>query len=69
MAELVRDGVDGLRFHVGDAGDLRRVLETVIERPAMLAEMRLQAPDVPTIESQVGRIRGHYERALASIRT
>jgi glycosyltransferase involved in cell wall biosynthesis len=69
MAELVRDGVDGLLFHVGDARDLRRVLETVIERPAMLAEMRLRAPDVPTIESQVERIRGHYERALASIRT
>jgi|694.fasta_scaffold65633_1 hypothetical protein len=44
MAELVRDGVDGLRFHVGDAGDLRRVLETVIERPAMLAESPIYTP-------------------------
>jgi glycosyltransferase involved in cell wall biosynthesis len=64
MAELVRDGIDGLHFRLGDVAQLRRVLERVIERPAMLEAMRREAPAVPTIEEQAARIRRHYETAL-----
>ena len=65
MAELVRDGIDGLHFRLGDATDLRRVLERVIGQPAILDAMRANAPDVPTIEAQADRIRDHYRAALA----
>ena len=68
MAELVRDGVDGLLFRLGDAGDLRRVLREVVDRPALLAELRRHAPAVPTIEEQAGRIRGHYGWAIGRAR-
>jgi glycosyltransferase involved in cell wall biosynthesis len=68
MAELVRDGVDGLLFRLGDSGDLRRALQSVIDHPAMLVEMRRHAPDVPTIESQAARIRGHYAWAIGRAR-
>lgn len=64
MAELVRDGVDGLLFRLGDAADLRRVMQMVLERPGLLADLRRQAPAVPTIEAQTARIRGHYVSAL-----
>lgn len=68
MAELVRDGVDGLHFRLGDAADLRRVLERVIEEPAILEEMRRHAPEVPTIEAQAAKIREHYRAAIERAR-
>lgn len=68
MAELVRDGVDGLVFRIGDALDLRRVLTAVTDRPAILLDMAARAPAVPTIESQAAKIRGHYDAALADAR-
>ncbi len=67
MAELVRDGIDGRLFRLGDADDLRRVLQSVIANPRQLAEMRGQAPTVPTIEAQAERIRGHYQSVLDRI--
>ena len=69
MAELVRDGIDGLLFRLGDADDLRRVLQAVIARPEQLAEMRCHAPTVPTIETQAERIRGHYRSVMGRVRT
>jgi glycosyltransferase involved in cell wall biosynthesis len=63
MAELVRDGVDGLLFRFGDARDLSRVMRSIIDRPEMLDLLRANAPDVPTIEGQALRIRAHYQSA------
>jgi len=68
MAELVRDGIDGLLFRLGDAGDLHRVLRAVADRPGMLDELRRRAPAVPTIEEQALKIRGHYRSALTHAR-
>lgn len=64
MAELVHDGVDGIHFRLGDAADLRRVLQSIIAQPAELADMRRHAPAVPTIEEQAERIRGHYTAVM-----
>lgn len=69
MAELVRDGIDGLHFRLGDSEDLRRVLQAVITHPAQLADMRRHAPPVPTIEAQAKRIREHYESVIGRART
>ena len=68
MAGSVLDGGDGMLFRIGDAGDLRRVLDAVIDRPAILAEMSGQAPAVRTIESQATKIRRHYDAAIADAR-
>jgi glycosyltransferase involved in cell wall biosynthesis len=65
MAELVRDGIDGRLFRLGDAADLHRVLAEVLDCPSSLRELRAHAPAVPTIEAQAERIRMHYARALA----
>ena len=67
MAELVRDGIDGLHFRLGDPADLRGVLKRVIGQPSMLNEMRRNAPEVPTIEQQAVRIRAHYRTALERV--
>lgn len=66
MAELVRDGVDGLHARIGDAADLRRVLLRLIADPALLDALRRQAPEVPRIESQARLVRGHYRELLSS---
>ncbi|MFN5193687.1 MAG: glycosyltransferase family 4 protein [Cyanobacteriota bacterium] len=72
MAELVRDGVDGRLFRIGDAADLRRVLLDLIERPDQLAQLRAQAPAVPTIAAQSRLVREQYltllERPIGSRR-
>lgn len=64
MMELVRDGVDGRLFNIGDAADLRRVLLELIEQPGQLKQLRSQAPAVPTIEAQAGLVREQYIRLL-----
>jgi hypothetical protein len=51
MKELVREGIVGLYFQLGDPQNLRRVLLDVIEDPSQLQAMRLEAPEVPTIEA------------------
>ncbi|MEB3265091.1 MAG: glycosyltransferase [Cyanobacteriota bacterium] len=66
MAELVRDGVDGRLFRIGDAVDLRRVLLELIHDPAQLQRLRSQAPVVPSIETQSAQVREHYLQLLAS---
>ena len=64
MAELVRDGIDGRLFRIGDPLDLRRVLLEVINNPEQLHRFRHQAPEVPTIEDQSLQIRDHYCRLM-----
>jgi glycosyltransferase involved in cell wall biosynthesis len=65
MAELVRDGVDGLHFTLGDPKDLRRKMESLIESPCRVDELRGKIPDVPPIETQVAVLKGYYEKLLA----
>ncbi len=67
MAELVRDGVEGLRFRIGDAADLRRKLESLVERPERVEELRRNLavrPASPTPEAQAAVVRAEYRRLL-----
>lgn len=64
MAELVRDGVDGMHFRVGDPIDLRRCLLSVIENPQTLEKFKANLPQLPTISGQAAVIREHYQRLL-----
>jgi len=63
MAELVRDGVDGLHFRLGDPDDLYRVLASVVDHPERLESLRRNAPSVPTIEEQAASLCEHYRSA------
>jgi len=65
MAELVRDGIDGLHFRLGDAGDLHQKLEQLISTPAKLEELASNVPVVPRIEEQAAEVREWY-RTLAT---
>jgi glycosyltransferase involved in cell wall biosynthesis len=40
IAEAVRDGVDGLLFPPGNVGALRQILQTLIDAPAALRQLR-----------------------------
>jgi glycosyltransferase involved in cell wall biosynthesis len=62
MAEMVRDGIDGLHFRIGDAADLREKLLYVIEHPQVLDTFRRNIPTVNTIARNAAEIRGYYER-------
>lgn len=66
MAELVRDGVDGLHFRLGDAEDLRRQLERLIREPELLEGFRRHIPEIPEISQQSSVVRQHYEALLSN---
>ncbi len=40
LAEKVRDGIDGLHFEPGDAADLGRVLQRLLDEPDLLPSLR-----------------------------
>jgi glycosyltransferase involved in cell wall biosynthesis len=55
MAELVRDGVDGLHFRPGDPRALAALLARAAAAPDLWAQLRANLPGVPTVEDAVGR--------------
>ncbi|MDW8068906.1 MAG: glycosyltransferase family 4 protein [Anaerolineae bacterium] len=56
MAEMVRHGVDGLLFRVGDARDLAARLRELIENPDLLPRLRAGIPSVWTLEQELGKL-------------
>lgn len=60
MAELVRNGVDGLHFRLGDPQDLKAKLLSLIENQEMLKSMRSNMPEVPDMELQSRFVRQIY---------
>jgi glycosyltransferase involved in cell wall biosynthesis len=64
MAELVRDGVDGLQFRQGDAADLRHKMRQVINEPELLDRLRKGIPSVLGIEEHADELRDRYQELL-----
>ncbi len=60
MAELVRDGVDGLHFRLGDAADLRAKLRLVAEHPEILERLKDGIPPVLGIEEHTAALLARY---------
>jgi len=56
MAEMVRDGVDGLRFRTGDATDLARVLQRLLDEPDLLARLQAGVESPPSIDEEAERL-------------
>ncbi len=68
MAELVKDGVNGLLFQVGDPRDLRRVLIRLIEDRALLDRLRARIPPVTSMKRHAEELERIYH-ALRHART
>lgn len=60
MGELVRDGVDGLHFRLGDVADLRANLRRVAEHPEILERLKSGIPPVPTIGEHATALLARY---------
>ncbi|MEI6634394.1 MAG: glycosyltransferase [Chlamydiota bacterium] len=66
LADFVRDGVDGLVFPPGDWRALSAAIGAVIERPAVLGELRKNLPRLcESIEENAWRYEEVYTRILA----
>ena len=66
MAELVRDGVHGLHFRTGDAGDLARTMRRAARTPGLWARLVAGLPEAPTIAAAADRHLALYHRLLRS---
>ncbi|MBI5432839.1 MAG: glycosyltransferase [Planctomycetes bacterium] len=67
MKELVRDGVDGLHFRVGDADDLRARLARFTTEPELVARLSQDFPRIKTIAEDAADMEWRY-RALVAAR-
>ena len=68
MAELVRDGVDGLHFRPGNAADLARKLQRLLDEPELLSS--LQSGGVPprSIDDEMRQVLAIYQHVTTSAR-
>lgn len=66
MAELVGDGRHGLHFKTGEAPDLARVLQRLIDEPGLAQQLGSELPHVKSIEENAREMEFRY-RALACI--
>ncbi|GAB4197489.1 MAG: glycosyltransferase family 4 protein [Roseiflexaceae bacterium] len=62
MAELVRDGVDGLHFAPGDPRDLARQLQRLIDQPELLAQLQRGVVPPTSIEAELEQLLAIYGR-------
>ena len=66
MAEMVRDGVDGLLFPAGDAGALADVLRRMVADPALLDALRAGIVRPLSIEEDADSLRTIYRQLTGS---
>lgn len=64
MAELVEDGVNGLLFEVGNAQDLARRMQMVIDDRSLIGKLRKNIGPVISIEQHAATMVELYERLL-----
>lgn len=68
MAELVEHEVSGLHFRIGDAGDLARQLQRLVEQPTLLKTLRAGIPPVKTLAEEMDELCEIYDRVAAGSR-
>jgi glycosyltransferase involved in cell wall biosynthesis len=67
MAELVQHQVDGLHFAAGDAEDLARRLQRLLDDPGLLTQLKRGAAASPTprsLEDEMGYLIGVYRELV-----
>jgi len=63
-AESVRDGIDGLHFRTGDAGDLARQMRSLLTNRDLLKRLCDDIRPVRTIEEELAEIQAIYQEIL-----
>jgi glycosyltransferase involved in cell wall biosynthesis len=64
MAELVRDGIDGLHFRAGDEEDLAAKLARFVDEPGLAAELSRDWMRVKSIEEDAEEMEARYRTLL-----
>jgi glycosyltransferase involved in cell wall biosynthesis len=64
MAELVRDGVDGLHFKAVDSADLTRQLQRLLDEPELLLSLRSGVTMPRDIEDEMLQLVAIYQRLV-----
>ncbi|MCX7791537.1 MAG: glycosyltransferase family 4 protein [Chloroflexaceae bacterium] len=64
MAELVRDGVDGLHFQPGDADDLARQIQRLRDEPGLLEQLRAGVRPPPSIDDEMAELMQAYRLVI-----
>jgi glycosyltransferase involved in cell wall biosynthesis len=64
MAELVRDGVDGLHFRPGDADDLARQIQRLRDEPGLLERLRAGVRPPPSIDDEMAELMEAYRLVI-----
>lgn len=65
MAELIQDGVNGLLFRTGSAGDLCKQMERIIRQPDLIGKLSANIGPVKTMEEDALEIEHIYEDVIA----
>ncbi len=69
MAELVRDGVDGLHFEVEDDADLAAKLARFLDEPGLLAALSRDFPRIKTMREDAAETEFRYRQLACVART
>lgn len=64
MAELVRDGVDGLLFRPGDVGDLARQIQRLRDEAGLLERLCAGVRPPPSIDEEMAELQDLYRMAI-----
>ncbi len=62
MAELVEEGVNGLRFPPGDAAALAQVLSRIVEEPTLLGRLRAGIKPIKPLSVEMDELEALYRR-------
>jgi glycosyltransferase involved in cell wall biosynthesis len=66
IADLVRDGWNGLLVEPGSPSGLAAALRQLVDRPGLLAHLAARLPTVKTIEDDAREWEGRYARVIAA---
>jgi len=64
IPEAIQHGKNGFLFHPGDAGDLSRYLQMILDDPGLLTRLQRNIPAVKTVDQQARELIGLYQALL-----